>query len=222
MKYANQLNLALALAGIVVLLYTFSATFFSPAPSVTIDPVRLRELGASRAGMSTEAGVALQLEATTQTLPVDQARQRRELLQTPRSAEGGPRPTGGLVMPSAGQARPTAGPGSVSGRRSNPAPAAAGGPRRVTSLPPRSTTRVVQSGSRLPQEAGSTPGEQGADSRSQPSGLVGSGGSTPPPGTPPPGVPQPRPGAEVEKRNEPTQPPPPPFRSSMPANRPPQ
>jgi hypothetical protein len=219
-KYANQLNLVLALAGIVVLLYTFSATFFSPAPSITIDPVRLRELGAARAGMSTEAEAALQLEATTQTLPVDQARQRRELLQTPRSGEAGTRTSGALVTPSAGQPRSTAGPGNVTGRRSSPAAATPGGPGRVTSLPPRSTTRVFQSGSRLPQGGDTTPGEQGSDSQPQPSGLVGSGGNTKSPGVPPPGVPQPRPGAEIEKRNEPTQPPPPPFRSSMPANRP--
>ncbi len=223
MKYANQLNLVLALIGAAVLVYTFAATFFSPAPSITIDPVRLRELGSAGAGMATDAGVVFQLEGTTQTAPLDQTRQRRDLQQVPRSAEVETRPGSGLVMPAPfGPSRSPAGRGGVANRRTNPPQRSVGGPGRVTPVPPRSTTRVVESGIRVPQVESSASTLPESGDGQQRTGLVGSGGGTPPPGAPPPRVVQPRPGAENEKRNEPTQPPPPPFRSSMPAGRPPE
>lgn len=216
MKYANQLNLVIALIGIGALVYAFSVTFFAPADSAVIDPARLRSL-AAQAASSDPGGAVLQQDATTPASAVDQALQRRE------ASEQGGRPGSGLAMPGGSQGRlaaPTAvtppAPGATGPRPGMARPAQGPAPQRPAS-------RSVPVGRRsLPVESGS--GQEDPSSGGSSMGIVGVGGGNraTAPAPPPRGVTQPRPGAEVEKRDQPTQPAPPPFRSSMPARRPPQ
>lgn len=50
MKYANQINLVLAVAGVLVALYALSATFLAPSPRVTLNVEQLAQEGAARVG----------------------------------------------------------------------------------------------------------------------------------------------------------------------------
>jgi hypothetical protein len=48
LKYANQINLALAVVGVVVVLYALSATFLAPSPSATLNIEQLVREGSTR------------------------------------------------------------------------------------------------------------------------------------------------------------------------------
>lgn len=220
MKYANQLNLLIALTGIGVLLYTLSLTFLAPVDSDLIDPAQLRQIGTGSIVLTEAGGALLMQDATTQLPAVDAARQRRDL-QPSRTQESGARPGGGLVMP--GAAQPWSGSdlaGQPAAPQRSPMPSVRP-TQRSTVTPQRPATRTLPVGRRPPPVESSASGDE-LDAEGAPSGLVGAGGATRTGNPPPRGVVQPLPGAEVQKRDQPSEAPPPPYRSSMPARRPPE
>lgn len=200
MKYANQVNLALAVAGLVIVVYAFSITFLSGPPPLALDLDRLAELAESRAEPVSRGRVMMRNAATTGSLPADGGTGRFSQGRSLRSSQGIERaPVGagsGLV-------------GGGSGARGQPSGRRSLGAQRMTS-PSQSTV-------------GRPPGRFGtsADPQVEPEEPTQSGLIPPSPADRAgamrqrPRTVQPAPGAEAQKRTQSDQTGSPPFRSSM-------
>lgn len=209
MKYANQVNILLAVIGVVVVAYTFGLTFFSAAPTVNLEigslaPDRVR---------SNEASPALLSDSTTRLGAVETQRTQNTQRQGTMNQKPVWRGPVGTATGAAAAGRVGRVPTSNLPVWKGPVP-----PESVPSVGSqqertfqqqpavnRTPARPQRQPSRGPE---SNPFQSGTASDGGPAGQVSR------PGPPP--------GAEAAKRGPDPDAPPPPVRSSMPENRPPQ